>query len=64
MERQKINFLKFANSNNHSNRQNNTYFNQVQKIQPQFGETHIHRKIEANYDFGQIQTITKAQQFD
>ena len=51
MERQKINLSKHAKSNSLNNRRNNTYFNQAKEIQPQFGETQIHPKIEANSIF-------------
>jgi len=51
MENQKINLNKLANSNNNSNSRNNTYFNQSQEIQPRFGETQIHPKIEADSIF-------------
>ena len=51
MEKQKINLNKLANSNNNSNSRNNTYFNQSQEIQPQFGETQIHPKIDADSIF-------------
>ena len=51
MENQKINLNKLANSNNNSNSRNNTYFNQSQEIQPQFGETQIHPKIAADSIF-------------
>ncbi len=48
MERQKFNLSKLANSNNHSNKRNNTYINQAQEIKLQLGETQILPKIEAN----------------
>ena len=70
MENQKINLNKLANSNNNSNSRNNTYFNQSQEIQPQFGETQIHPKKKPTLffaiivHFGQIQAITTSQLFN
>ena len=51
MEKQKFNLSKLANSNNHSNKRNNTYINQAQEIKLQLGETQILPKIEANQNF-------------